>query len=54
MITIEEARKKLGKKGEKMTDKEVDRMVVWLTAFCEKIIDETVNKKVISNGHFNF
>ena len=50
MITIEEARKILGKKAIKLNDKEVQSMIVWLTTLCEKVIDETINKKVENNG----
>ena len=39
MLTIQEARKTLGKKGEKMTDEQVQKMINLLTRLANEAID---------------
>ncbi len=43
MITIGQARKKLGKKGEKMTDIEIQKLLNHLYYICNKTIDHVIN-----------
>lgn len=45
LITIEEARKKLGKAGEKMTDQQVTDLLSMLRLICSKTIDAVVKKQ---------
>ncbi len=44
IITIELARKRLGKKAENMTDKQIGELVNLLRLICNKTIDSVVNK----------
>lgn len=48
-ITIEYARKKLGKKGEKMTDKQIEDLLNMLRLICNKTIDAVVENKYDNN-----
>lgn len=41
-ITIDYVRLKLGKKAEKMTDKEVENLLIMLRAICNKTIDAVI------------
>ena len=41
-ITIEYARKKLGKKGEKMSDKQIQDILNMLRLLCNKSIDAVI------------
>jgi hypothetical protein len=43
-ITVEYARKKLGKRGEKMTDKQITDLLATLRLLCSKTIDAVVEK----------
>ncbi len=38
-ITVEQAKKILGKAGQKMTDKEIQSLLNMLRGFCNKVID---------------
>jgi hypothetical protein len=44
LITIEYARKKLGERGEKMTDKQIDNILVMLRLICSKTINSVVSE----------
>lgn len=44
IITVDYARKKLGKRGEKLTDKEMEKLLVTLRLLCNKTIDSVVKK----------
>ncbi len=44
-ITIEYARQKLGKKAEKMTDKQIENLLSMLRAICNKTIDSVIEKQ---------
>jgi hypothetical protein len=44
-ITVAMARKKLGRRGEKMTDAEIDKLLQFLRFLCNKAIDSVVEKK---------
>jgi len=44
VITVDNARKILGEKGKKMTDKEIESVINTLTVVCEKTIDRIVSK----------
>ncbi len=48
-ITIEYARKRLGKKGEKMTDKQIECVLTMLRQICNKTIDNVINKHGANN-----
>lgn len=50
MITIEDARKKLGKRGKNMTDKEVNSLLSTLRLLCNKVIDDIVEKDYSENN----
>lgn len=43
-ITIDYARQKLGKKGEKMTDEQIHNLLSTLRLLCNKTIDLVVEK----------
>jgi hypothetical protein len=43
-ITTEYARQKLGERGRKMTDKEIDNLLSTLRLMCNKIIDSVIEK----------
>lgn len=45
IITIEHARKKLGMKGKKMTDKEIISLLTMLRSICNKTIDSVIENK---------
>ena len=47
-ITIEYARKKLGKRGEKMTDQQVSDILNMLRFICNKTIDAVVEKSELN------
>ncbi|HSW88011.1 MAG TPA: hypothetical protein VLG12_02500 [Candidatus Saccharimonadales bacterium] len=44
-ITIEHARKRLGKKADNMTDKQINDILNMLRLICNKTIDAVVDKK---------
>jgi len=44
-ITIEYARQKLGKKGERMTDKEIADYLSFLRRLCNKTIDSVIKER---------
>ena len=44
-ITIQYARLKLGKKGEKMTDKQIENLLAMLRQMCNKTIDLVIDDK---------
>ena len=46
IITVEIAREKLGKKGRKMTDKELNDLLVMLRLICNKTIDSVLENKL--------
>ena len=48
-ITIEYARQKLGKKAEKMTDKQIEILLNMLRTLCNKTIDTVVEKYGANN-----
>lgn len=41
-ITVEQARQKLGKRGEQMTDKQVNDLLIMLHTICNKAIDAVI------------
>jgi len=43
-ITVEYARQKLGKKGKRMTDKEIEDYLNFLRRLCNKAIDSVINQ----------
>lgn len=45
-ITVEYARQKLGKRALKMTDKEIEKLLVTLRLLCNKTIDNVVGDKL--------
>jgi len=45
LITIEHARKRLGKRAEKMTDKEIEDVLNMFRFICNRVIDSVVEKK---------
>ena len=45
LITIEHARKRLGKRAEMLTDKEVGDILNLLRFLCNKVIDSVVEKE---------
>ena len=45
MLKVKEARKKLGARGEKLTDKEIQTILNTLSYICDKIIEEIVTVK---------
>lgn len=47
IITTENARKVLGEKGKRMTDKEIDGVINSLIVICDKTIDRIVNTNKI-------
>lgn len=44
-ITIELARKKLGERGERMTERQIVDLLATLRLLCNKVIDSVVDKK---------
>lgn len=44
LITIEYARQKLGERGKKMTDKEIENLLSTLRGMCNKLIDSVIEK----------
>lgn len=44
-ITIEYARTKLGKRAGKMTDKEMNNLLIFLRTLCSKTIDGVIENK---------
>ncbi|OGH20289.1 MAG: hypothetical protein A3D74_01960 [Candidatus Levybacteria bacterium RIFCSPHIGHO2_02_FULL_37_13] len=44
-ITIEYARQKLGERGRKMTDKEIENLLTTLRFLCNKAIDGVINNE---------
>jgi hypothetical protein len=45
IITVEVARQKLGKRAEKLTDKQVSDILVILRVICNKAIDGAIEEK---------
>jgi hypothetical protein len=45
IITVEMARKKLGKKGERLTDKQISDILSMLRFICNKAIDGVIEGK---------
>ena len=45
VITIEYARQKLGERGQKMTDKQMDDLLIFLRTLCNKTIDSVIENK---------
>lgn len=45
IITVEVARKKLGKKGERLTDKQISDILSMLRFICNKAIDGVIEGK---------
>lgn len=46
VITIEYARQRLGRRADKMTDKEIDKLLVALRLLCNRTIDSVVGNKL--------
>ena len=46
IITVDYARKKLGKRAKKMTDREIEKLLVTLRQLCNKTIDSVVEDKL--------
>jgi Ca2+-binding EF-hand superfamily protein len=44
MLSINKARQILGERGQKLTDKEVQDLLVLLQRLCDKVIDGVVNE----------
>lgn len=44
-ITVEYARQKLGKRAEKMTNKEINDLLIFLRTLCNKTIDRVITNK---------
>ncbi len=44
-ITIDYVRNKLGERGKKMTDKQVDDLLVLLRQLCNRTIDSVIENK---------
>lgn len=44
IITVEYARQKLGERGQKMTDQQIDSLLSTLRLICNKTIDAVVEK----------
>lgn len=44
MLSIDKARQILGVRGQKLTDKEVQDLLVLLQRLCDKVIDGVVNE----------
>jgi hypothetical protein len=44
IITVEDARKKLGEKGRKMTDEEIGSLLSALRVMCNRAIDSVVGR----------
>jgi hypothetical protein len=49
LITIEQARKKLGERGETMTDREIGNVLNTLRLLCDKTIDAVIEKDQIKS-----
>lgn len=47
-ITIGYVRQKLGKKAEKMTDKQIDDLLKLLRALCNKVISSVIEKNSLN------
>jgi hypothetical protein len=45
-VTIDLARQKLGERGKKMTDKEINDLLVTLRFICNKAIDGVMEEKI--------
>lgn len=45
-VTIEYARLKLGKRGEKLTDKQINDILIMLRLICNKAIDGVVKEGI--------
>ncbi len=45
IITVEYARQKLGKRAERMTDKQVHDLLTFLRTLCNKTIDSVIESK---------
>ena len=45
LITIDDARKRLGKRAEKMTDEEIEKVLNMFRFICNRVIDSVVDKK---------
>lgn len=45
MLTVKQARKKLGEKGKRLTDKEIQTILNTLYYICDKIIEDVVTVK---------
>jgi hypothetical protein len=45
-VTIDLARQKLGERGKKMTDKEINDLLVMLRFICNKAIDGVIEGKI--------
>jgi hypothetical protein len=46
IITVELARKRLGKRGEKLTDKQINDILSMLRFICNKAIDGVIEGKI--------
>ena len=46
LITVKQARKRLGKKGEKMTDEEVQKLLNHLYYICNKTIEYAIKQPI--------
>jgi hypothetical protein len=46
IITVDYARKKLGEKGKRLTDREIEGLLVTLRLLCNKVIDSVVECKL--------
>lgn len=46
MITIQDVRKKLGKRAENMTDRQIGDLLTFLRTLCNKTIDSIVENKL--------
>jgi hypothetical protein len=45
VVTVEQAREKLGKNAEKMSDQEIEKLLNLMRIICNKVIDSVVENK---------
>ena len=48
MITVIEAKKILGEKYSKLTDQEIEKILVFIYSLCKRIINEVINNNQIN------
>lgn len=49
IITVDIARQKLGKRGEGLTDKQINDILTMLRFICNKVIDSTLEVKTYAS-----